>query len=163
MDQAKKMKGLVTKRVPGGDRSSEQSTTGAETRICLWAERGPEGPLFHGCVRSAASAAYEVDDLKFVAIIEDSVGPAVSRDDVAIQFNGDAVRFHPEHLYESAQCEGSWRVRELPFFAIDVEFHCVCAAALFRPSGAVQVRLASESHGLRRGLYSIAASRLVRR
>jgi hypothetical protein len=82
-----------------------------------------KGPLFHGCVRSAASAAYEVDDLEFVAIIEVGLGPAVAGDDVAIQFDGNAVGLHGEGFYQSGKSGN--RGIEGSFFTVDSEFHDV--------------------------------------
>ena len=69
------------------------------------------------------SAAHEVDDLEFVAIVQSSVRPAIARDDVAIQFDGDAVGFHGEGFYQSGE-SGNRRI-EGSFFSVDLEFHDV--------------------------------------
>jgi len=40
------------------------------------------------------STAHEVDDFEAVAIFEDGFGPAISRRDLAVQFDGNAVGLH---------------------------------------------------------------------
>lgn len=75
VDQAKKMKGLVTNRVPAR----------------------------FGMLRPTPD---EMDDLKPVAVIERSTGPALTRHDVAIQFDGYAVRLHAKDFHQRGECEG---------------------------------------------------------
>ncbi len=64
-----------------------------------------------------------MDDLEPVAIMQDGFVPAIPRHDVAVEFHGDAIGFHPEHIHESR--EGNWRdnVAEVPLFSIDLQFH----------------------------------------
>jgi hypothetical protein len=67
--------------------------------------------------------AYEVDDFKFISVIEIGLGPVIAGHNVAIQFDSDAVGLHAEGFNESG--EGGNREIECSFFAIDVEFHDV--------------------------------------
>jgi hypothetical protein len=64
-----------------------------------------------------------VDDLEFVALVESGLGPAVAGDDVAIQFNGDAVGLHAEGFNQSS--ESGKRGIECSLLSVDVEFHDV--------------------------------------
>jgi hypothetical protein len=64
-----------------------------------------------------------VDDLEFIALVESGVGPAVAGDDVAIQFDGDAVGLHAKGFDQRG--EGGNRGIECSFFSVDVEFHDV--------------------------------------
>jgi hypothetical protein len=64
-----------------------------------------------------------VDDLKFVAIVERSLSPAIPRHDVSIQFDGDAVGLHAERFHEGG--EGGNRGIEYSFFSVNVESHDV--------------------------------------
>jgi len=66
------------------------------------------------------AAAHEVDDFKAVAFVEERVGPAVARDDVTIQFDGDSIGLHAQGLDESRQGEWGTHMPEVPFIAVNV-------------------------------------------
>ena len=69
------------------------------------------------------SATDEVDEFKFVAIVEAGVGPTVAGNNVTIEFDGDAVGFHGECFHQSG--ESGNRKIEGSFFSVDLEFHDV--------------------------------------
>jgi len=81
-----------------------------------------------------------------IAFVERRVGPAIARDDVAIEFDGDAVRLHAEVIDECGESEWGRNAREVSIFAVDAEFHAVsvlshekfagCALAGRRTQGA---------------------------
>ena len=90
----------------------------------------PEGPFFQTIsggrgnhISTEGSAADKVDDLEFVSVVEDGLGPTVAGDDVTIEFDGDTVGFHGEGFYQSGE-SGNRRI-EGPFFPVDLEFHDV--------------------------------------
>jgi hypothetical protein len=64
-----------------------------------------------------------MDDLQAVAFMKMSLGPAVARDDFAIEFDGDAVGFHSKDLHEGGEGERNGRLGECTFVAVDVKFH----------------------------------------
>jgi hypothetical protein len=72
-------------------------------------------------VVSGDPAADEVNDLKPVTVIKRSFRPAVARDDIAIELDCHAIRFHAESFDESEKRGGSGI--EVALFAIDVELH----------------------------------------
>jgi hypothetical protein len=61
-----------------------------------------------------------VDNLQVVAIVEDCFGPLCAGDDLAIQFDGHSIAFHPESLNELGEGE---RSIEGLVFAIDDQAH----------------------------------------
>jgi hypothetical protein len=77
---------------------------------------------------SAVTAAPdEVDYFEVVAVFEMSLRPAVAGDDVAVQFDGYAVRLHGEGFDQG--CEGevggeSW-IGEGAGFSVDVKIHFI--------------------------------------
>jgi hypothetical protein len=54
---------------------------------------------------SGAAAADEVDDLEAVAFGKKRGGPAVAGDNVAVEFDGNAVRLHAELFDQGGQGE----------------------------------------------------------
>jgi hypothetical protein len=69
----------------------------------------------------SVSAACEMDDLEAVAFGEKRGGPAVAGDNVAVEFDGNAVRLHPELFDQGGQGEPAGG--KLPLFAIDEDTH----------------------------------------
>jgi hypothetical protein len=67
------------------------------------------------------TTADKVDEFESVSLMEAGVCPAVSGNNVAIQFNGDAIGLHAERFDESGQ--GQNLGIESSFLSIDVEFH----------------------------------------
>ena len=70
---------------------------------------------------SGAAAADEMDDLEAVAFGEQRGGPAVAGDNVAVEFDGNAVRLHAE-LFDQGG-EGEPVGGKLALFAIDEQTH----------------------------------------
>ncbi len=70
---------------------------------------------------SGAAAADEMDDLEAVAFAEERGGPAVAGDNVAVEFDGNAVRLHAELFDQGGQGEAVGG--KLPLFAIDEQTH----------------------------------------
>jgi hypothetical protein len=66
------------------------------------------------------AAADEMNDLKPVAIVNGSRVPAGAWDDVAIEFNGNAIRLRPEVLDERRKRR---QFRKFLFFAVDMKAH----------------------------------------
>lgn len=66
-----------------------------------------------------------MDDLQAVAFVEMSFGPAVTRHDVAIELNGDAVGFHSEDFHKGDEGEGIRSIGKRALGSVDVKFHCV--------------------------------------
>jgi len=66
------------------------------------------------------AAADEVNNLELVAVVEAGLSPKIARDDAAIQFHGDAVRFHA-HLFE--QGSQSERSVKIAVFPVNLKFH----------------------------------------
>ncbi|HXM67932.1 MAG TPA: hypothetical protein VN911_14455 [Candidatus Acidoferrum sp.] len=56
--------------------------------------------------RGGAAATDEVDDFQAVAVFQGRLRPAVAGDDVAVELDGDAVRFHGQGFDEGG--EGEW-------------------------------------------------------
>jgi hypothetical protein len=70
---------------------------------------------------SGPAAADEMDDLEAVAFGEERGGPAVAGDNVAVEFDGNAVRLHAELFDQRRQGEAAGG--KLPLFAIDEQTH----------------------------------------
>jgi len=70
---------------------------------------------------SGSASADEMDDLEAVAFAEKRGGPAVAGDNVAVEFDGNAVRLHPELFDQGGQSEAVGG--KLPLFAIDKQTH----------------------------------------
>jgi len=70
---------------------------------------------------SGASAADEMDDLEAVILGEKRGGPAVAGDNVAVEFDGNAVRLHAELFDQGGQ--GELVAGKLALFAIDEQTH----------------------------------------
>jgi hypothetical protein len=75
---------------------------------------------------SCSATTDEMDDLELVTLFQNSLVPAVPRHDVAVEFYGDPVCFHPELLDESGEGERIRRVWKVPLIAVDLEFHRTC-------------------------------------
>jgi hypothetical protein len=73
----------------------------------------------------AVPAAYEVDDFQAVTVLQDGLRPAVTGDDVAVEFDGDAVGLHVEGFDQSGEGERGWRrgIWEGAGFAVDLQVH----------------------------------------
>jgi len=63
-----------------------------------------------------------VDDLQAIAFIQVGIAPLIAGNDLAIQFDSNAVSLHPETFDKRRQVEWSGCI-EIPRFAIDCEFH----------------------------------------
>lgn len=48
------------------------------------------------------SAAHEMDDFKLIAVMETRIRPVLTRDDIAIQFDGYAICLDSKQLDESS-------------------------------------------------------------
>jgi hypothetical protein len=59
-------------------------------------------------------------DLQLVVVVQLRSRPALARDQFAIEFNGDSVRFHAEAVKKSGYCQS--RI-ELAIFAVNDEVH----------------------------------------
>jgi hypothetical protein len=70
-----------------------------------------------------AAAPDEVDDLQVVALAELCTRPAVTGNNVEVQFYGDAIGFHAESFYECGEGKRSGGAVEVAHFAVDLEFH----------------------------------------
>ena len=62
-----------------------------------------------------SAAAYEVDDFQFVSVVERGLGPLIAGDDVAVEFDGEAIGLHAEGLDQGGQGCGLGGLR----FAVD--------------------------------------------
>jgi hypothetical protein len=79
--------------------------------------------FFLTCLTLSA-AANELNDFQTVAVFKKGLRPAAAGGDFAVEFYGDAVRFHVERFDQCRQRElRPLRVREGPFFAINQELH----------------------------------------
>ena len=86
---------------------------------CATGEDARHSVIFFELVKAAAD---EVHDLECVALGELCVGPAIARDDLAVEFDGDAVGLHSEFFHEGGE-RGS---RGGSLFAVDGEGHRIC-------------------------------------
>jgi hypothetical protein len=76
------------------------------------------------------ASANEVDNFQPITVGESSFSPAISRDNVAIQFHGHAVGLHAEAFQERRKSKERRRIAELALFPIDLKFHkVVCGGA----------------------------------
>ena len=66
------------------------------------------------------SSPHEMHDLKFVSIVEFGCWPGRTRNDVVIEFNGDAVRLHAEMVDKRGESE---TVGKRLCVAVDRELH----------------------------------------
>jgi hypothetical protein len=86
--------------------------------------RNPQGKKFQFRVSvssfGGSAAADEVDDLQAVFIVKFGGTPALAREDVEIQFDGDAVVLHAEVFDERGDGE---RVGKLALLAVDLKSH----------------------------------------
>ena len=113
---------------------------------------------------ATGATTYELHNLQAVAVLQSSCGPAVPRNDFAIQFYGHTVRLHA-NLFQQG-CD-SQMIRELAFLAIDPQFHLSIFACDSKPKDnpgeesnkeeglvlAVQPELASHHLPIVSGLY----------
>jgi hypothetical protein len=74
---------------------------------------------------------YEVDDFQAIAIGEVGIGPLCPRDDVEVQFDGDAVLLHAKVFDQIGQGDGG----EVLLLAVDGELHCGSILARNRGMG----------------------------
>ncbi len=65
------------------------------------------------------TAAHEVNDFQLVAVLECCGFPVGARDDVAIEFDGDAIAFHLQFGNELGDVGGG----DLALFAVNSELH----------------------------------------
>ena len=77
----------------------------------------------------------KVNDLELVTIIERDRRPSVSGNDIAVEFDGYSICFHPEGLYKRRERERRGGV-EFSFFPVNSKFH----SALRRMNFLVAVR-----------------------
>ena len=66
------------------------------------------------------SSPHEMDDLKFVSIVEFSCWPGRTRNDVVIEFDGDAIGLHAEMIDKRGETQA---VRKGLCVAVDRELH----------------------------------------
>jgi hypothetical protein len=65
-----------------------------------------------------------MDYFQSVAVVQQRFGPAVAGDDVAVEFDGDAIGLHAERFDQGCEGElGARRIREGAGFAIDMKIH----------------------------------------
>jgi len=62
-------------------------------------------------------------DLQPVAFRQIGVGPAIARHDVAIQFHGHAIGFHPEDFHQRRERKRDGSTTKVPLFSIDLKCH----------------------------------------
>jgi hypothetical protein len=60
-----------------------------------------------------------VNDLEFVSIVERRCQPLSTSDNIAVEFNGNAVALEGKRFDESLKSGGCWTVSELSALAID--------------------------------------------
>jgi len=72
--------------------------------------------------------ADEMNNFQTVAIVKPSLGPAIARYDLAIQFHGDAIGFHAQRFNQRRKGKWGRLLAEIALFPVDVEFHFVGAA-----------------------------------
>ena len=70
-----------------------------------------------------SAAADEVDDFQLISFVECGLGPAIARNNVAIQFYGHAVGLHAESFHKRGEGKGRRSVGEVALFPIDLKFH----------------------------------------
>ena len=73
-----------------------------------------------------------MDEFEFVSIVEGGLSPAVTRDDIAIQFDGNTVGLHSQEFDQAA--EGELLV-ESSLFAVDLEFQFAGSDGSITPLG----------------------------
>ena len=64
--------------------------------------------------------AHKVHYFQLVALAEHGLVPQLAADDLAVQFGGDAIGFHPKPLHKLGERE---RVRKLTFVAVQDYLH----------------------------------------
>jgi len=69
---------------------------------------------------SGATAADKLNDFQPVAFPKGRLRPLVARDDLAVQFNCNAILLHAQLLYQGGKRQGGC---EIAAFAIDLKFH----------------------------------------
>ena len=75
------------------------------------------------CVKRIVTASNKMHHLEPVSFIEAGLGPAIPRNNVAIQLYRHPVSFHAENFHKGGQRKRSGRVGKIPFFPIDMKFH----------------------------------------
>lgn len=83
-------------------------------------KRSGEGRRPRHGKRGLGATADEVDDLETIAVVQLRSCPPVAGNDVAVQFNGDAIAFHAQVLDQRSDGE---RIGQVTRFAIDFEVH----------------------------------------
>src|SRR5579862_6108124 len=74
---------------------------------------------------SCAAAADEMNDLQAIAFFESRAAPAIARNDGAVQFNRNAIGFHPQSFNQRGKGKRSRGslFRERAFFSVDAQPH----------------------------------------
>ena len=72
------------------------------------------------------SATYELDDFKAIAVVQFGLGPLITGNNLAVQFNRDTVCFHTKMLNKRAETSCGCRLS----FAVDDEVHLLIFAAV---------------------------------
>jgi hypothetical protein len=77
----------------------------------------------------STAPAYEVDNFQTIAFRQVGSLPSLSGNDAAVQFHGDAIRFHIQLVDKTGESEGR---SEIARFAIDLQLHIVWILAARR-------------------------------
>jgi hypothetical protein len=75
------------------------------------------------------TASDKVNDLKFVAGVDDGSGPLGAGDDISVVFYGDAVALQPEGSDKVCQRRGGGEFRELTRLPVDDDLHMLNLSA----------------------------------
>ena len=67
-----------------------------------------------------SAATDKMNDLQAIALGQTGSRPLVAGNDVSVQFDGDAIPFHPQLVHEPSK---SKRRGKIAGIAIDVQFH----------------------------------------
>jgi hypothetical protein len=63
-----------------------------------------------------------VNDFEAVAFVQQSVDPAITGNDVTVQFHSYPVGLHSKDFHERGESKGSGRIEDL-LVSVNVEFH----------------------------------------
>ena len=69
---------------------------------------------------SSGATTNEMHDLELITFVELKLSPTVARGDLAVQFDCNAIRLHPQTLDEAGESNRSIELLDVP---IDLDFH----------------------------------------
>lgn len=74
-------------------------------------------------MENSVATADEVHDFQVVSVFESSLGPLLAGYDLSVQFHRNPVGFHSQRVHQRRQRKWTGRVRKLPLFSVDLQFH----------------------------------------